>query len=94
MYEGQPRVLCEASTMGVPSIFPDFGSMGDFFPKDYFLKFKQFDYKDLTLKLKSISQIDLLNSLSKEVFENINSLLDDEKLISQFKQVMNKKNDQ
>ncbi len=94
MYEGQPRVLCEASTMGVPSIFPDFGSMGDFFPNDYFLKFKQFDYIDLTLKLKSTSQIDLLNSLSKDVFENINSLLDDEKLISQFKQVMNKKNDQ
>ena len=74
--------------------FSRFWKHGRFFPKQLFLKFKQFDYKDLTLKLKSTSQIDLLNSLSKEVFENINSLLDDEKLISQFKQVMNKKNDQ
>ena len=93
MYEGQPRVLCEASTMGVPSIFPDFGSMGDFFPNDYFLKFKQFDYEDLILKLNTISQNDLLSSISIEVFENINRLLDDKKLISQFKQVMDKKND-
>lgn len=93
MYEGQPRVLCEASTMGVPSIFPDFGSMGDFFPKDYILKFQQFDYEDLNLKLNSIFEIDSLNSLSKEVFENINNLLDDKKLIFKFKQIMDKKNE-
>lgn len=93
MYEGQPRVLCEASIMGVPSIFPDFGSMSDFFPKKYFFKFKQFDYEDLNLKLKSLSQIDLLNSLSLEVYEHINNLLDDNKLMSQFEQIMSKKND-
>ena len=28
--------FCEASTIGVPSIFPDFGSMGDFFQKIIF----------------------------------------------------------
>ena len=93
MYEGQPRVLCEASTMGVPSIFPDFGSMGDFFPKDYILKFQQFDYEDLNLKLNSIFEIDSLNSLSKEVSENINNLLDDKKLIFKFKQIMDKKDE-
>ena len=38
MYEGQPRLLCEASINGIPSLFPDFGGMGEFFPKDYILK--------------------------------------------------------
>ena len=27
MYEGQPRLLSEASIHGVPSIYPNFGSM-------------------------------------------------------------------
>ena len=29
MYEGQPRLLCEASINGIPSLFPDFGGMGE-----------------------------------------------------------------
>ena len=50
MYEGQPRLLTEASYLGVPSIFPKFGGMGEFFPKNYELVFNQYDYEDLTKK--------------------------------------------
>ena len=25
MFEGQPRLLCEASSLGIPSIYPSFG---------------------------------------------------------------------
>ena len=31
MYEGQPRLLAEASSMGIPSIFPNFGGMAEYF---------------------------------------------------------------
>ncbi len=34
MFEGQPRLLCEASSLGIPSIYPSFGGMDDFFPDD------------------------------------------------------------
>ena len=52
MYEGQPRLLCEASINGIPSLFPDFGGMGEFFPKNYTFKFEQFNYESLCEKLK------------------------------------------
>ena len=44
MYEGQPRLLNEASALGVPSIYPDFGGISEYFPNNYPLSFKQFDY--------------------------------------------------
>ena len=52
MYEGQPRLLCEASINGIPSLFPDFGGMGEFFPRNYTFKFEQFNYESLCEKLK------------------------------------------
>ena len=42
LYEGQPRVLLEASSYGVPSIYPSFGGMDEFFPNDYQLSFEQY----------------------------------------------------
>ena len=33
LYEGQPTLLCEASLLQVPSIFPDTGGVKEFFPK-------------------------------------------------------------
>ena len=47
LYEGQPTLLCEASGLGVPSIFPDTGGIFEFFPKNYPLSFKKFDHLDL-----------------------------------------------
>ena len=64
MYEGQPRLLCEASSMGVPSIFPNFGGMVEFFPEDYKLKFEQYNYLDLEKKLHMLKDISLLESLA------------------------------
>tara|TARA_A100001015_G_scaffold317756_1_gene435549 strand:+ start:3016 stop:4080 length:1065 start_codon:yes stop_codon:yes gene_type:complete len=51
MYEGQPRLLCEASSLGIPSIFPNFGGMNEFFPPKYELSFEQYNYEDLNKKL-------------------------------------------
>ena len=51
MYEGQPRILCEASGYGVPSIFPRYGGMQEYFPENYDLSFEQYNYDDLVDKI-------------------------------------------
>ena len=33
LYEGQPTLLCEASSLGVPSVFPNTGGIEEFFQK-------------------------------------------------------------
>lgn len=75
MYEGQPRLLCEASINGVPSLFPDFGGMGEFFPDDYILKFNQFDYADLVEKLKIFQNNTLLIQNTESLNIYINQVL-------------------
>ena len=37
LYEGQPRLLCEASSLGTVSIYPSFGGMDEFFQRLYIL---------------------------------------------------------
>ena len=34
LYEGQPTLLCEASSLGVPSIFPNTGGISEFFSRE------------------------------------------------------------
>ena len=69
MYEGQPRLLCEASSMGIPSIFPNFGGMPEYFPSNYLLSFEQYNYKDLTEKINLLQDKKFLEDTSKLLFE-------------------------
>tara|TARA_B100001175_G_C19491678_1_gene632950 strand:- start:772 stop:1923 length:1152 start_codon:yes stop_codon:yes gene_type:complete len=55
LLEGQPTLLCEASVLETPSLFPDVGGIKDFFPKNYKYTFKQYNYEDLYEKLKIIA---------------------------------------
>ena len=80
MYEGQPRLLCEASSLGIPSIFPNFGGMNEFFPPKYELSFEQYNYEDLNEKLLLLEKKDLLEKCSKENFKYVSSYLSEEKL--------------
>jgi len=80
MYEGQPRLLCEASSLGIPSIFPNFGGMDEFFPPKYELSFEQYNYEDLNEKLLLLEKKDLLEKYSKENFKYVSSYLGEEKL--------------
>ena len=80
MYEGQPRLLCEASSLGIPSIFPNFGGMNEFFPPKYELSFEQYNYEDLNKKLLLLEKKDLLEKCSKENFKYVSSYLGEEKL--------------
>jgi len=84
MYEGQPRLLCEASSLGIPSIFPNFGGMNEFFPPEYELSFEQYNYEDLNEKLLLLEKKDLLEKCSNDNFEYISSFLGEKKLNSIF----------
>lgn len=89
LWEGQPTLLCEASALGVPSIYPDFGGMPEFFPNKYELSFKQYDYEDLTSKLIMATEVimnEKLGSLNKEY---LNNLLIEEDLINVFQKCIN-----
>lgn len=87
LYEGQPTLLCEASQLGIPSVFPDTGGVLEFFPENYPLSYKKFDQADLINKLKLISNKDLHNQLSFLVKENIEVKLSDSVLLEKFNNI-------
>lgn len=87
LYEGQPTLLCEASKLGIPSVFPDTGGVLEFFPENYPLSYKKFDQADLINKLKLISNKDLHNQLSVLVKENIEVKLSDSVLLEKLNNI-------
>lgn len=89
MFEGQPRLLCEASMLGIPSVFPLFGGMSEFFPDDYAYSFNQFDYLDLSQKIKNIFDDDLYNEEKKRIKQFSSSKLSNQKLLDLFSDIVN-----
>lgn len=89
LYEGQPTFLCEASTLGVPSIFPKTGGIEEFFPINYKLSFKQFDYKSLEEKFKLLLNLSELKTIGNDNRGFLRSYLDEKKLIDSFKMIIN-----
>lgn len=83
LYEGQPTLLCEASLLGIPSIFPTTGGVEEFFPSNYNYSFQQYSYVDLENKLKSIVK-DIPQKIGKNNQEFIKAYLDKEKLLNLF----------
>ena len=89
LLEGQPTLLCEASSMGIPSIFPRTGGLEEFFPNGYKYSYKQFDYKDLENKLSLL--IDSIE-IAQEGEQNrsfIEDYLSEEKLLGKFEKIIN-----
>ncbi len=84
MYEGQPRLLCEASSFGVPSVFPKTGGISEYFPEEYSLSFEQFNNKDLVNKIKLLNNDEIVNIESHNVYEHINNLIVPNELIQIF----------
>ena len=80
LYEGQPRLLCEASSLGVPSIFPSFGGMIEFFPDNYELSYEQYNYIDLFEKLNILTNDEAVLKSGVEVKEFIDEKLNKNKL--------------
>ena len=72
IFEGQPRLISEASAYGVPSIYPSFGGLDEYFPENYKLSFKQFDYQDLVEIILLLQNKQLLKEESNKIFNFIN----------------------
>ena len=89
MHEGHSKLLSEASSVGVPSIFPKFGSMIEFFPDDYQLSFEQYNYDSLIEKIMKLDDKKLLEHLSITNYNFLKEKLDTEILISKFHEVLN-----
>tara|TARA_X000000950_G_scaffold289530_1_gene414914 strand:- start:43619 stop:44764 length:1146 start_codon:yes stop_codon:yes gene_type:complete len=87
LYEGQPTLLCEASSLGVPSIFPNTGGISEFFPEEYLLTFEQFNYKDLERKINLLYTSREHTLIGEENKEFILNQLDKNNLISSFSQI-------
>ena len=88
MYEAQPRLLCEASSFGVPSIYPSFGGMNEYFPEDYDLCFEQYNYKDLEEKILLLNNKKYLKDSSKKVLDYFNESLSDDIYLKRFEEII------
>ena len=84
LFEGQPTLLCEASLLNKPSIFPETGGISEFFPEDYVLSFEQFNYVDLKNKIEKLVDKELIKKISNENNEFISNYLNKDKLIKAF----------
>jgi glycosyltransferase involved in cell wall biosynthesis len=84
LYEVQPNVLCEASTLKIPCVFPNSGGMKEYFPVNYPYIFKQYDYEDLTSKIKKLYFDNDSKKLGIENFNFLQPLLNEKSLISKF----------
>tara|TARA_A100001015_G_C15007086_1_gene721228 strand:- start:1200 stop:2348 length:1149 start_codon:yes stop_codon:yes gene_type:complete len=89
LFEGQPTILCEASLLGVPSIFPDSGGIKEFFPESTKLSFESSNFKQLTEKINLLSNEKIVYEESKNNNEYIKKLLDSDLIKKQFEKIIN-----
>ena len=88
LYEGQPTLLCEASLLQVPSIFPDTGGVKEFFPKNTKYIFEQFNYEDLVSKLESLSNLNQAEKEGKKNYDFIKAKISVSKIKSNFDEII------
>jgi len=91
LYEGQPTLLCEASSLGVVSIFPETGGISEFFPEDNKFSFEQFNYEDLTKKINLLNDKDALNRQSITNKEYLEEYLNEKKIINNLSKVFHER---
>lgn len=84
MYEGQPRLLSEALSMGIPAIYPSFGGMKEYFPDDYKLSFTQFNYDDLVAKMYLLLDDDFVESERKKILNYFKKNFETESILKKF----------
>ena len=68
----------------IPCVFPDSGGMKEYFPVNYPYIFKQYDYEDLTSKIKKLYFDNDSKKLGIENFNFLQPLLNEKSLISKF----------
>ena len=91
LLEGQPMLLCEASSMAVPSIFPKTGGIEEFFPENYELSFIQFDYVDLSRKIKLLDNRELCKKVGQENYDFISKFYSKKSILRKFEKILHAK---
>lgn len=89
IYEGQPRVMFEASSFGVPTIAPSFGGINEFFPDDYKLLFSFDNQNTLKEKLTQLDDSDFLNSQSSSIVDFLKIHYNEKRQINLFNKIIN-----
>lgn len=74
--------------MGVPSIFPSWKSLCEFFPDEYELAYRHDNQNDFQTKLSIIHDTKKLRKISKEVLEFTNKKLSEKTLINDFQKII------
>jgi len=88
LYEGQPTLLCEASMLGVPVVFPDTGGIKEFLPSEYDFLYKQFDYESFVNKLNLLTNKKLVNKNVSNAHLHIMEKLNEVSIIEIFQEVI------
>ena len=91
MYEGQPKILMEASKLGIPSIFPNHGGMKEFFPNNYEFTFDQFNYDSLLASLNKSLDNKKVQFASQAVFDHFNENFSLKNIYSDLLKIINSK---
>ena len=89
LFEGQPTLLCEASLMGIPSIFPKTGGISEFFPQNYQFSYRQYDYSDLKKKLLELDSIKNSYKIGEKNKEFLNDYLKEDTIVKLFDEAIN-----
>ena len=84
LFEGQPTLLCEASSMGVPSIFPKTGGISEFFPTNYKFAFEQYNYEQLENKIITFLNTNQKRDIGKKNQDYLKEYLSEEFFVSKF----------
>jgi glycosyltransferase involved in cell wall biosynthesis len=89
-YENQPMLLFEASRLGVPSIFPDYGGTSEFFPPNYELSYEQFNFNDLVTKINyAIDNSALLKNVGLKNKNFVEEIFSSKNILEKYKRVFN-----
>ena len=89
LYEGQPMLLCEASLIGIPSIYPRSGGIKEFFPESSHFSFEQFNYHDLQDKIEFLQNNDSMIEEASKNKDHIVKYLDKDSLLKKFERIIN-----
>jgi len=89
LLEGQPTLLCEASVLETPSIFPKNSGISEFFPPNSKLSYEPGNFNELGLKIKLTLDDKLLLQEANENKEFLRNKLSKTSLVDNFKEILN-----
>jgi len=88
LLEGQPTLFCEASSVGIPSIYPSIGGIESFFPTNSKLSFESGNIESLKQAISHLSDDKLLKKEGERNKKFIDQYLNEENLLKIFQKIL------